>query len=247
MFERFVGSQPRQRGARGCHPPATRSSRPEMLSLVTSSRVSSLRRPQTHPAALLTARRFLPQTLARSAAPRSVVGAWVAQRGLATAADPYDLVVIGGGEPAFTEPLDVEQSPRIETGCIDEEVEKLGILVAHDGRVSSRGTSADSVLHFPPPRLLPPAHSATHPILIAFRVPNPAYRISRFSSCWSERPATHYPCTRIDGRLDGMIRPRWLRCGDQGCPARLQGALSPSFSRSLTVVLTLHHPPDRMR
>lgn len=81
-----------------CHPPAIRSRRPEMLSLVSSSRVSLAQCSPTHPPPLLTPRRLRPQTLARSAAPRSVVGAWVAQRGLATAADPYDLVVIGGGE-----------------------------------------------------------------------------------------------------------------------------------------------------
>lgn len=74
-----------------------------MLCLASSTRVSRLTR--VHPLVarmpplwLADPRPPAVQSLARSSAPRaSLVGSWVAQRGLATAQDPYDVVVIGGG------------------------------------------------------------------------------------------------------------------------------------------------------
>ena len=102
-----------------------------MLALASSSRVSSacphLAR-RRHSSNSLTLAPSPQQSLARTSAPRSIVGSWVAQRGLATAQDPYDVVVIGGGALA---------SPLV-------------LLVANTRRISATapyGAAAASVAH----------------------------------------------------------------------------------------------------
>ncbi|GAA5903897.1 hypothetical protein JCM6882_001343 [Rhodosporidiobolus microsporus] len=59
------------------------------------------------------------RALARSAAPRSAVGSWVAQRGLATAQDPYDVVVIGGGPGGYVAAIKAAQL-GLKTACIEK-------------------------------------------------------------------------------------------------------------------------------
>ncbi|KPV72803.1 uncharacterized protein RHOBADRAFT_55483, partial [Rhodotorula graminis WP1] len=59
------------------------------------------------------------RSLARSSAPRSIVGSWVAQRGLATAQDPYDVVVIGGGPGGYIAAIKAAQL-GFKTACIEK-------------------------------------------------------------------------------------------------------------------------------
>ncbi|GAA6017146.1 hypothetical protein JCM10207_002550 [Rhodosporidiobolus poonsookiae] len=59
------------------------------------------------------------RALARSAVPRSAVGSWVAQRGLATAQDPYDVIVIGGGPGGYVAAIKAAQL-GLKTACIEK-------------------------------------------------------------------------------------------------------------------------------
>ncbi|GAA5862381.1 hypothetical protein JCM8547_007622 [Rhodosporidiobolus lusitaniae] len=59
------------------------------------------------------------RTLARSALPRSAVGSWIAQRGLATAQDPYDVVVIGGGPGGYVAAIKAAQL-GLKTACVEK-------------------------------------------------------------------------------------------------------------------------------
>ncbi|GAA5917524.1 hypothetical protein JCM5296_000192 [Sporobolomyces johnsonii] len=59
------------------------------------------------------------RTLARSAAPRSLVGSCVARRGLATAQDPYDVIVIGGGPGGYVAAIKAAQL-GLKTACIEK-------------------------------------------------------------------------------------------------------------------------------
>ncbi|CEQ40032.1 SPOSA6832_01610, partial [Sporobolomyces salmonicolor] len=59
------------------------------------------------------------RTLARSPAPRSLVGSWVAKRGLATAQDPYDVIVIGGGPGGYVAAIKAAQL-GLKTACIEK-------------------------------------------------------------------------------------------------------------------------------
>ncbi|GAA5842951.1 hypothetical protein JCM11251_002943 [Rhodosporidiobolus azoricus] len=59
------------------------------------------------------------RALARFAAPRSAVGSWVAQRGLATAQDPYDVVVIGGGPGGYVAAIKAAQL-GLKTACVEK-------------------------------------------------------------------------------------------------------------------------------
>ncbi|GAA5999168.1 dihydrolipoyl dehydrogenase [Rhodotorula paludigena] len=59
------------------------------------------------------------RALARSAAPRHLAGSWVAQRGLATAQDPYDVVVIGGGPGGYVAAIKAAQL-GLKTACVEK-------------------------------------------------------------------------------------------------------------------------------
>ncbi|GAA6033925.1 hypothetical protein JCM8097_000411 [Rhodosporidiobolus ruineniae] len=92
------------------------------------------------------------RALARSAAPRSAVGSWVAQRGLATAQDPYDVVVIGGGPGGYVAAIKAAQL-GLKTACIEKRG-SLGGTCLNVGCIPSKAMLNNSHIY----------HQTTHDI-----------------------------------------------------------------------------------
>ncbi|GAA5964819.1 hypothetical protein JCM8115_000113 [Rhodotorula mucilaginosa] len=90
------------------------------------------------------------RTLARTTATRSVVGSWVAQRGLATAQDPYDLVVIGGGPGGYVAAIKAAQL-GLKTACVEKRG-SLGGTCLNVGCIPSKAMLNNSQIY----------HSALH-------------------------------------------------------------------------------------